>query len=228
VAWLGASAPSVLDARDLPFGRCVLVPVPGAHALDGAEAALRPEEAAHARGLAPARRATWVAGRLALRAALADLGVDAAPILSTARGAPLLPRGVVGSVSHKSTLAVALAARDDGAALGIDLERERAPRGDIGQHVLTPDERRRLEGLDEAARVRELLAAFSAKEAIYKALDPWVGRYVLFSEAEIARAPGGGLVASLRLRGGEGPFTVELHEEPWPGYVLVAARIRGR
>jgi enterobactin synthetase component D len=175
----------------------------------------------------PPRRATYVAGRLALRAALRDLGVDAGgPIGSTARGAPRLPDGVAGSVSHKAEIAVALAARTDGATLGIDVEVLRAPRGDIGRHVLTDTERRRLDLLDPDARVSELLAAFSAKEAIYKALDPWVGRYVGFREAELARDEHGRLVATLRLEKGEGPFTIELHEEPLPGHVLVAARIR--
>jgi 4'-phosphopantetheinyl transferase EntD len=207
----------------------VAVAVPDVGALDEAEAGLHAGEAAHARGLLAPRRVTWVAGRLALRAALRDLGLEAGPaqpILSTPRGAPALPAGVKGSVSHKAHVAVALVARDEGATLGIDVEVERAPRGDIGRHVLTDGERLRHEALDATARVRELLVAFSAKEAIYKALDPWVGRFVGFREADIARGPGGGLSAALALRGGEGPFSVELHEEPAPGLVLVAARIR--
>jgi 4'-phosphopantetheinyl transferase EntD len=224
------TVPRALE-RDLPFGRCVAVPVPSASALDDNPRGLHPDEAAHARALPPARRATWVAGRVALRRALADLALAPAtlgPILATARGAPRLPAGVVGSISHKATIAVALAARADGSTVGIDVELARAPRGDIGRHVLTAAEQQRLEALDADDKARELLVAFSAKEAIYKALDPWLERHVSFREAAIARGAGGRLGATLKLREGEGPFDVELHEEPVPGLVLVAARVRPR
>jgi phosphopantetheine--protein transferase-like protein len=216
-------------ARDLPFGRCVAVALPGEGVRDEDLAGLHPDEAAYARALVAARRRTWVGGRLALRAALRDLGGGAEPaaILATARGAPALGPGLVGSVSHKEAVAVALAARAPTAlTLGIDVEVPRAPRTDIAPRVLTPDERRRLDGLDAAAAGRELLVAFSAKEAIYKALDPWLGRYVAFRDVAITRGEDGRLRASLALASGEGPFSVELHEEPAPGLVLIAARIR--
>ena len=75
------------------------------------------------------------------------------------------------------------------------------------------------------ARDAEVLLLFSAKEAIYKALDPWVGRFVSFQEAQIAHAPGGGLAARLTLARGEGPFAVELHDAGDADVILVAARI---
>ena len=45
------------------------------------------------------------------------------------------------------------------------------------------DERAALAALDPAARDAEVLFRFAAKEAIYKALDPWVQRLVSFQEA---------------------------------------------
>jgi 4'-phosphopantetheinyl transferase EntD len=198
-------------------------------------AGLHADEAAHARGLSPFRRLTWVGGRLALRAALRDLETGGAaappgPILPTARGAPALGPGFVGSVSHKGTVAVALAARATsagaGATLGVDVEIDRPPRADIARRVLTADERRRAEALDPDARARELLVFFSAKEAIYKALDPWVGRHVSFQEVAISRDAGGRLGAALSLARVEGPFAVEVHEEPVAGLILTAARVR--
>jgi 4'-phosphopantetheinyl transferase EntD len=222
---------TVAFARDLPFGRCVAVSLPAEDAPDGA-GGLHPDETAYARGLPPARRVTFVGGRLALRAALADLGVAAtAPITVGARGAPALPPGVAGSISHKTAVAVALAARaqgtDAGVTLGIDVElAARAPRPGVARRVLGDGELRRLEALDPAERGVALLVAFSAKEALYKALDPWVARRVSFQEVAIARDAAGGLTATLDLARGEGPFAVELHEEPAPGLVLVAARVR--
>ena len=223
---------AIAFARDLPFGRCVGVTLPPV-ADDGAAPAvlpvLHPDEAAHALALAPLRRATWAGGRVALRTALADLAIAAPePIWATARGAPALPPGTAGSISHKQSLAVALAAREaGGATLGIDLEVARGLRDELGSRVLAPEERARVEALADGARARELLVAFSAKEAIYKALDPHVTRYVSFQEVALERDARGGLRATLRLRQGEGPYRVDLHEEPLDGFVLIAARVVG-
>jgi enterobactin synthetase component D len=219
-----------LFVLDLPFGTCVGVSLPA----DGAfelPAGLHPVETAFARALPEARRAGWVGGRVALRAALAAMAVEASePMLSTPRGAPLLPPGAVGSVSHKRTIAVALCARqaDPRATVGIDIEDLRPLRTDIASRVLTPDELAVIPagGPEHDAAV---LLRFSAKEAIYKALDPWVQRFVGFEEAIVARAEDGALSARLALTRGEGPFSVELHDARVAGeagLVLVAARVR--
>ncbi|HSZ82217.1 MAG TPA: 4'-phosphopantetheinyl transferase superfamily protein [Polyangia bacterium] len=221
----------VAFARTVAFGRLVGVALPDAvDDVEALAAELPPEERAHARTLLPARRVTWVGGRVALRAALADLGVVAPAILSTPRGAPLLPAGIAGSIAHKRTLAVALAARTSGdVTLGVDVEIERAPRVDISPRVLTADERRRVDALAAPARVREVLALFAAKEAVYKGLDPWLGRYVAFQEVELARGADGALDAGFTPRAGEPAFVLEVHEEtPFEGHVLMTARVHQR
>lgn len=220
--------------RELPFGTCVGIALPAIESARGNDdpfdlpPVLHADEVGFARGLSPFRRAGWVGGRVALRAALTEIAFDApAPIFATPRGAPSLPPGVVGSVSHKSDLAVALVARTSGApaaTLGIDVEVVRSLKHDIARHVLTADERAALPP-EGPARDAEVLLLFSAKEAIYKALDPWVGRFVSFQEAQIAHAPGGGLAARLTLARGEGPFAVELHDAGDADVILVAARI---
>jgi enterobactin synthetase component D len=217
--------------RTLPFGTCVGIALPDQHDVAAADsfelpAVLHPDEAAFARTLSPVRRAGWVGGRVALRAALDAIGVGtSAPLLATPRGAPILPAGAVGSVSHKSDLAVALAARaptPPEATLGIDVEVVRPFKHDIARHVLTAGERAALPP-EGPARDTEVLRLFSAKEAIYKALDPWVRRFVSFQEAEIAHAPGG-LTATVTLAQGEGPFVVEVHDASGDGLLLLAAR----
>ncbi len=220
--------------RELPFGTCVGIALPAIESARGDDdpfdlpPILHADEAAFARGLSPFRRAGWVGGRVALRAALTAIGFEApAPIFATPRGAPSLPSGVIGSVSHKSDLAVALVARANGApaaSLGIDVEVVRSLKHDIARHVLTADERAALPP-EGPARDAEVLLLFSAKEAIYKALDPWVGRFVSFQEATVAHAPGGGLAARLTLARGEGPFAVELHDAGDADVILVAARV---
>jgi 4'-phosphopantetheinyl transferase EntD len=221
---------AVMFQRALPAGMCVAVSLPERDDF-ALPAALHPGEAAFVHALPAARRMTFIGGRLALRAAMAALGADAAaapPILSTPRGAPAMPPGFVGSVSHKRELAVAIVARAAPtplATIGVDVEIARPLRTDIAPRVLTPGEHAGLAGLDAAARDAAVLLRFAAKEAIYKALDPWVHRLVSFQEAEIATPPGGALHARLSLAGGEGPFAVQLQDASGDGIVLVAATV---
>ncbi len=142
--------------------------------------ALHPEELARARDFTEHRRASFVAGRSALAVALAHLGLRDRPAIGTDdRGAPLLPSGFVGSVSHKSARAVALAALDAGFDLGVDVELVRVPREGVAEMILTESE---LARIDDPLQI---LAAFSLKEAVYKAIAPGLRRYVAFREAEI-------------------------------------------
>jgi phosphopantetheine--protein transferase-like protein len=223
--------------RALRFGVCVGVALPAEDEFP-LPAALHADEAAFARSLPRARRAGWVGGRVALRAALAALGrPPAGALLATPRGAPALPPGLAGSISHKRELAVALAAERSAPSaptLGIDVEIRHRLHQDISRHVLTPDELAALASLGAAAREAEVLRRFSAKEAIYKALDPWVQRMVSFQEVAIAPAAGARAAARLALeggevrlalKGGEGPFTVELEDASDGELVLFAARV---
>jgi phosphopantetheine--protein transferase-like protein len=215
---------------DLPHGRCVGVAIPAA--IDEASLqALLPEECAFAASLGEARRPTWVAGRIALRAALGDIGIEAGPILATDRGAPLLPTLAVGSISHKRTLAVALAA-PAGAPVGIDLELIAPLRVDIARRVLTPEELASLAALAPDMREREVLLRLSCKEAIYKALDPFVRRYVAFAEVAVDPRPDGTAATTLILAHGESPFKVDVRWQTidlgGDSYFLTTARVEAR
>ena len=155
-------------------GTCVLVTLDD-HELVDALAALPAEEQARAHTLSPIRRREWITGRTALHAA----GVAGA-ILSTARGAPILPSGLVGSVSHKGATAAAIVTPASAGYIGIDLERAAAPRLDIAIQILTAREQAALPDRGRAVTLR-----FAIKEAIYKAVDPIVNRYVGFTEVEL-------------------------------------------
>jgi enterobactin synthetase component D len=155
-------------------------------ATGGEAAALHPDERARARSLTPARRRDWVAGRLALRAALAAAGHRCdAPVLADDRGAPILPPGVRGSISHKRGTAVGLVAVGGDDRIGVDLELRAPPRVDLAPRILTDDERRDLARLDDAARGVAVTLRFALKEAVYKAIDPFVRRYVGFREVAV-------------------------------------------
>jgi 4'-phosphopantetheinyl transferase EntD len=214
---------------ELEHGRCVGMWLPdGEAAVEAlAEAGLLPEERALAHSLTAARRRTWVGGRLAMRTALGRLGLEPPPILPDARGAPALPEGVVGSITHKEGLAAALVARDPRAAVrvGLDVELDVVRPLDISSRVLAEDELDELAGLDPEARAREVLLRFSAKEAVYKALDPFVQRYVGFKEVSVSTLADGGASVTLRLARGEGPFAIDVCWRRLGGIVLTTARV---
>jgi 4'-phosphopantetheinyl transferase EntD len=213
-----------------PWGVVWAVAIPDEAPPPEVIARLCPEEQAVAAGLAPRRLPTWVAGRLALAAALEGAGAPRAPLLSTPRGAPAVPRGFVGSVSHKKHVAAAIACADAGAHVGLDVEAAEPTRQDITRHVLRAEEAAALDALPDALRWRGVIARFSIKESIYKALDPFVQRYVGFKEARVDLGDDAGATrearAALFLDQGEGPFAVEATWAEEDGLFVTAARVR--
>jgi enterobactin synthetase component D len=188
---------------------------------------LLPEELAHAATLGEVRRRSWVGGRVAMRLTLTRLGLAAPPITSDDRGAPVLPAGMVGSISHKEDLAVALVAAGDrdGAKIGVDVEKDEPRRLDISRKVLRDEELAELARMPEHARGSEVLLRFSAKEALYKALDPFVRRYVGFREVAITPLAGGTSRVAWDLTEGEGPFHADVRWMREGDLILTTARV---
>ncbi len=167
-----------------PHGTVVLLELADADigaALDQLPAA----ERSHALALTAIRRRDFVAGRTALHAALTVLGVESVAILSDDRGAPRLPTAFTGSVSHKGALAAAIVAPLATGFVGVDVERAAPPRRDLATRILTAREQSTLPS-ETTARGRAVTLHFALKEAIYKAVDPVVRRYVGFTEVELA------------------------------------------
>jgi enterobactin synthetase component D len=213
---------------DLPHGRCVGVEIPPS-LTDDLRLSLRLPEQRFLEQLGEARRTSWAAGRVALRAALDDLGIAAGPLLATDRGAPLLPAHALGSISHKRELAVGLATtRQDTGEVGVDLERDAPLRIDISRRVLTEREHETVGALPPESRQSEVLLRLSAKESIYKAVDPFVRRYVGFQEVSVAPQPDGTALTIMNLV--EGAFGAEVHWRRLPtalgDFFLTSARVR--
>jgi 4'-phosphopantetheinyl transferase EntD len=189
----------------LVHGTCVVVQLDD-H--DAALASLAPAEQLRAGELAPPRRRDYIAGRTALHLALGS----AAPILSDDRGAPILPDGWVGSVSHKGAFATALVTPAGRGLVGVDLERAAPPRIDIAPRILTARELAVLPDRGRAVTLR-----FAIKEAIYKAVAPYARRYVGFTEVELD-LNGGDVTVTTAL-----PFLIEATWREHAGHWLTTA-----
>ena len=203
----------MIQKLETPHGLCVLVEIDD---VERALVALPAEEQAHAKTLAELRRRELASGRFALHHALGDFTT---PILPDDRGAPVLPAGWTGSVSHKGARAGALVAplADPRAHVGLDLERAAPPKVDIARRILTPREQRALAG-DELARGRAVTLRFAIKEAIYKAVDPYLRRYVGFTEVELEFDGDACVVRS------ELPLAIEATWREHEGFWLATAR----
>jgi enterobactin synthetase component D len=189
---------------------------------------LHPAEAAHARTLRAFRQVSFVGGRLALRQACSQLGAQVPALLPDDRGRPQLPAHLAGSISHKRDLAIGMVSLASLGTLGCDLEDYHPPRPGIASHVLTDREQSEIAQLPENRRWIALLVRFSIKESIYKALDPYVRRYVGFHEAEVDPDLQGGARVRLQLANGEGPFEADARYEWLHGRLLTSVRIRNR
>jgi 4'-phosphopantetheinyl transferase EntD len=217
-----AAAPMPVFAWELEHGLCVGVELPVED--DGL---LLPAERALAAEKKGARLPAWVGGRVAMRVAAARLGIALPPVGSDDRGAPVLPAGVLGSISHKADLAVALLGRDADprARLGVDVEEDRPGKLDISGKVLRDEELDALASLGEPERGREVLLRFSLKEAVYKALDPFVRRYVGFKEVAVTVSADGSAEVQPHLEAGEGPFVFTARWRREKGLVVTTVRV---
>lgn len=167
------------------------------------EATLFPEEALLVRSAVDKRRAEFTTARHCARQALTRLGAPAGAILTGERGAPLWPREVVGSITHCDGYRAAVVARPAHVtAIGVDAEPALPLPEGVLEAVALPDEQ---------TAVKELLASapgvawdrllFSAKESVYKAWYPLMGRFLEFEEARLVFDPAGGTFTAHLLAG---------------------------
>ena len=154
---------------------------------DDPHSVLFPEEEAVIARAVEKRRREFTSGRACARAALASLGLEAAPLLPGPRGALRWPGGVTGSITHCAGYRAAAVARTrDVAALGLDAEPNEALPGGVIEMIASGSERAQihtLDGLEPGVHWGRLL--FSAKESVYKAWFPLAQRWLGFDQAEI-------------------------------------------
>ena len=92
-------------------------------------------------------------------------------------GDPVWPRGFCGSISHTRGLAIAvMSPQSEFISLGIDLEHQIADKTakQVHSQIVHPQE--------QITNNLDLTRIFSAKESIYKALNPLLNRFIGFDE----------------------------------------------
>jgi 4'-phosphopantetheinyl transferase EntD len=174
---------------------------------DSRPCALFPAEEAIISGAVEKRRREFATARWCARDALGRLGYPPAPMVPGAKGAPVWPAGVVGSITHCTGYRAAAVGRSSEiTTLGIDAEPNKPLPDGILEAIALEEERRWVTDFlrrDPSARWDRLL--FSAKEAVYKAWFPLVPLGVPtldFTEATVTFDPaGGGFLARLLIEG---------------------------
>lgn len=140
------------------------------------------------------RRAEFTAGRTVARRALRQLGFGAVPIPQGADRGPVWPDGIVGSITHCDGLCAAAVADGSGLlGLGIDAEVVAAMTDEVLRMVTSPAERAMLAALPPSVRAYGGVALFSAKESIHKALNPYTGVMLDFTDVELVLTADGTL-----------------------------------
>ena len=182
-------------------------------------------------GAAPKRLGEFLAGRLAAREALRPFGLAGSTVAIGSAREPLWPAGMEGSISHSQLAGQGVAlcgVRPAQGGMGLDLEAwlEANQAAQLWPGIVDEDEWGRLEagagavGLD---RAQGLTLVFSAKESLFKALYPRVGRYFDFLDARWLGMTDQTLTLELKA-----PLTptlpagwrCTLHWQPLPGGVL--------
>ena len=149
-------------------------------------ASLYPEEAALVSAAIASRREEFAAGRHAARAALAQLGVGACPILRGVNGEPLWPDGFTGSITHCRGFCGAVVARRDRInGLGFDSELAEPLEPKLAHKLCRPEELAAFPTAGNRGPGAWAKLAFSAKEACCKALYAMGGAMPAFQEISL-------------------------------------------
>jgi 4'-phosphopantetheinyl transferase EntD len=154
---------------------------------DRGDVRLFPEEQALLANAIEKRRREFTTARACAREAFGRLGLPAVAIPAGARGEPLWPTGVVGSITHcDGYRAAALARAGQIATLGIDAEPHAALPDGLLVKIAAAQEFPALHRLQrELPEVQWDRLLFSAKESAYKAWFPLTERQLGFADISI-------------------------------------------
>jgi 4'-phosphopantetheinyl transferase EntD len=164
------------------------------------DAPLYPEETAAIEGAIPSRQREFATTRECARRALAVLGRPPVPIPIGADRAPVWPPGIVGSMTHCDGLRAA-AVSERCRSIGIDAE-PAAPLPDGVLGLIASETE--VAGFPSGSDVPWDRLLFSIKESVYKAWYPLAGRWLGFTDADVAIDPDGTFRVRLLVPGPSG------------------------
>jgi len=180
------------------------------------------------------RKREFAAGRAAARAAMVELGLPPQPILIAENRAPIWPEGLVGSITHTKSCALAVAARQDPSepdtllGLGIDVEEDTPLAEDLWRAICSPAEQDWARAQANPGQMAKLI--FSAKEAAYKCQFARSARYFGFDGMELEIDSNAGCFRA-RFCMDQPPFKCGDHINGrfaiGAGLILTAAELRG-
>ena len=147
---------------------------------------LFPSENAYVSNAVLKRQIEFSSGRHYAREALRKLGHPNVEIKTTSARAPLWPDGIIGSISHSEQIAAAIVGYRGRIyrGIGLDVEKKGRVTNDLLPLISTKNERTRLELTADDNETSTVV--FSAKEAVYKAINPIAGLMIDFRDVEIA------------------------------------------
>lgn len=147
------------------------------------------------------RRAEYLAGRLCARTALSAQHIAGTPYSLPDSRYPHWPDHGCGAITHSHGVAGAIAGHAASwQGLGLDIEQWIAPETahQLQDAILAPEEKPLLDNKPEHF-AHQLTLIFSAKESLYKALNPIVGRSFYFHDAAITAWGNDTLTLTLKL-----------------------------
>lgn len=147
---------------------------------------------------APKRQAEFIAGRLACAAALLNAGFEAQLVPGNPDRSPAWPSGLAGSISHKNGLAVA-AVSQHFPIVGLDLEIQFSEKTiqRISKKIISAEEHHQL-ATSEVDFQLGFTQIFSAKEALYKGIYPYIQRYIGFDTCQMTHISAQQMTLKLR------------------------------
>ena len=173
--------PTLNTDRDEVPGLCIAI-----GKVDDFIAELHPSERDLVIDLAEARQREFSSGRRLARLALEHFAECPVPVLRNGRK-PVWPNGFQGSITHSRRLAACALSNVSGLqGIGIDLTLVTSVSEKVANRVLDSQER---SWVSQQGSSEWNSALFSAKESVYKAVNPAVGEYLGFHDVSISVDP---------------------------------------
>lgn len=117
-------------------------------------------------------------------------------------GAPVFPPPWTGSISHKHSYALAACLPSEMGTIGVDLEQITNGAAEKLQRRLLTEAEQQTIGSVITNREMDIMLRFSFKEAVFKALNPHLQRYIDFKEVEVFPRDDYTVALTFHLRGG--------------------------